>query len=115
LRANPCVSRGGKRQGILQSIDQAKWIARKGLSHGFELPKLSSFTMDESDRVDVIISQENMLRGRQRSDHEISIYSVQFDGVLIVTEVEQFLSTLETGIGHGKTMGLGLISVVPVI
>jgi len=114
LRANPCISRSGKRIGIRETNDQEKWIVRKGLSHGFELPNCSSFMMDESSRPDVIISQESMLRGHQRSGHQISIYSVQFDGVLVVTEVGKFISALEKGIGHGKTMGLGLISVVPV-
>jgi CRISPR system Cascade subunit CasE len=115
LRANPCVSIGGKRQGLMYSVDQEQWIVRKGLSHGFELPKLTSFSMDATDRPDIMISQAAFLRGSQRSGHQISIYSVQFDGILLVTDVDKFLSTLQSGIGHGKSMGLGLLSVLPIV
>lgn len=113
LRANPCVFREGKRQGLLRTVDQEAWLARKGVSHGFELPRLSSFTMDEEERIDVMISQEQMLRSKQRKGNEIRIYSVQYDGVLTVTDVEKFLAAIKSGIGHGKMMGLGLFSVVP--
>lgn len=30
LRANPCVSRNGKRLGLLQLVEQEQWIQRKG-------------------------------------------------------------------------------------
>jgi CRISPR system Cascade subunit CasE len=114
LRANPCVCQEGKRQGLLLIEDQERWIDRKGLSHGFQLPKLSSFAVNEPERIDVMISQDQMLKSRQRTGNEIRVFSVQFDGLLTVTEVEKFCSTLKSGIGHGKTMGLGLLSVVPV-
>jgi CRISPR system Cascade subunit CasE len=110
LQANPCVSRRGKRQGLMNIEDQEKWIVRMGQIHGFELPTVAPFTMDEAERVDVMISQGKMLYGRQRVGNNISIYSVQYDGLLMVTDVEKILSAVKTGIGHGKTMGLGLLS-----
>lgn len=114
LRANPCISRDGKRQGLLNGADQVQWIARKGMLHGFTLPKFSSFTMDDAGEFDVMISQEEMLKGQQRAGHEIRVFSVLFDGFLTVTDVEKFRSALLLGIGHGKSMGLGLLSVAPV-
>lgn len=110
LRANPCVCRQGKRQGLMQYEDQLKWIANKGLSHGYKLPDLRSFATDEIEQYDVLISQEQMLRGKKRSGNDIRIYSVQFDGILTVTDIEKFRSAVCLGIGHGKTMGLGLFS-----
>ena len=116
LRANPCVKRDGKRLGLLRLEEQEKWVMRKGERHGFSLPKLASFDLSESSqgRVDIRISQEQMLRGKQHAGNGIKIYSVLYDGVLSVIEPDKFRDALQTGIGHGRTMGLGLLSVVPI-
>jgi CRISPR system Cascade subunit CasE len=115
LRANPSVTRNGKRQGLLQLADQEKWIERKGLQHGFFLSQLSSFDFSEplEERVDVRISQDQMLRDRQHSDNSIRIFSVLYDGILTIAEPSRFKEALYTGIGHGKVMGLGLLSIAP--
>lgn len=115
LRANPCVTRDGKRLGLLRSDEQEVWLERKGGQHGFSLPKLASFDFSEApqERIDVRISQEQMLRGKQHTGNGIRIYSVLYDGMLMVTEPDDFRAALQTGIGHGKAMGLGLLSVVP--
>ena len=116
LRANPCVSRNGKRQGLLQLEEQEAWVTRKGEMHGFSLPKLTALDFSESsqERVDVRVSQEQMLGGKQHSGNGIWVFSALYDGALIVTEPDKFRDALQTGIGHGKVMGLGLLSVVPI-
>lgn len=115
LRANPCVTRNGKRLGLLRLEEQEKWVERKGEQHGFSLPRLASFDLSEesSGRVDVRISQEHMLRAKHHSGNSIRIFSVLYDGILSVLEPDNFRETLKNGIGHGKVMGLGLLSVVP--
>ena len=115
LRANPSVKRDGKRQGILQLEEQEQWLQRKALQHGFVLPKLASFDFSDSpqDRPDVNVSQETMLRGKQHSGNSIQVFSVLFDGALTLSEPEKFKEALQAGIGHGKVMGLGLLSVAP--
>jgi CRISPR system Cascade subunit CasE len=115
LRANPCVTRDGKRLGLLRLEEQEKWIERKGGQHGFSLPQLASFDLSalRQERIDVRISQEQMLRGKQHTGNGIRVYSVLYDGVLTVTEPDKFRDVLQSGIGHGKVMGLGLLSVVP--
>jgi CRISPR system Cascade subunit CasE len=117
LRANPCVTRNGKRLGLLKLEEQEKWIERKGEQHGFSLPRLTSFDLSESpqERVDIRISQEQMLRGKQHAGNGIRIYSVLYDGILTVIKPDKFKGALQTGIGHGKAMGLGLLSVVPTV
>ena len=117
LRANPCVTRNGKRLGLLRLEEQEQWIQRKGARHGFLLPKLRIFDLSENSqvRIDVRISQEQMLRGNKRSGHVLKIFSVLYDGYLTVTESEKFKEVLHAGIGHGKVMGLGLLSIAPVI
>jgi len=116
LRANPCVTRDGKRLGLLRLEEQEQWISRKGHLHGFALPQLSSFDLSEArqERVDVRVSQEQMLRGTQHAGNGIRIFSVLYDGILSVSEPAKFKDALQTGIGHGKVMGLGLLSVAPI-
>lgn len=117
LRANPCVTRRGKRLGLLNTEDQESWICRQGEKNGFSLSLFPLLYQEEGvrQRVDVSISQEKMLRGRKRSEerNEISIFSVLYDGILTVTNPNNFRNSLMAGIGHGKSMGLGLLSVVP--
>lgn len=115
LRANPCVKLDGKRLGLLRTDEQEAWLERKGKQHGFSVPKLATFDFSEvsQERIDVRISQEQMLRGKQHSGNGIRVYSVLYDGVLMVAEPCSFREALQTGIGHGKVMGLGLLSVVP--
>ena len=116
LRANPCVTCNGKRQGLLQLAEQERWMKRKGMLHGFVLPQLPSFDLSEAEqeRVDVQVSQERMLSGMQNHGNSIRIFSVLYDGVMTVTDVSAFVKVLQTGIGHGKALGLGLLSVAPI-
>ncbi|MHB1286781.1 MAG: type I-E CRISPR-associated protein Cas6/Cse3/CasE [Leptospirales bacterium] len=116
LRANPCVTRSGKRLGLFKLEEQGKWVSRKGALHGFSLPNLPDFDLAESQQkhIDVRISQEQMLQGKQHTGNGIRIYSVLYDGILTVIEPKKFTDALQTGIGHGKSMGLGLLSVLPV-
>ena len=116
LRANACVARNGKRLGLLRLEEQETWVERKGKRHGFSLLELAPFDLSESPqkRVYVRISQEQMLRGNQHSGNAIQIFSVLYDGILTVTEPDSFRDTLQTGIGHGKAMGLGLLSLAPI-
>jgi len=117
LRANPCVKRDGRRVGLLRLEEQEAWIERKAQQHGFSLPRLASFDLSETEhpRVDMRVSQEQMIRGKQHSGNGMSVFSVLYDGVLTVTELNSFKDALNTGIGHGKVMGLGLLSVVPIM
>lgn len=116
LRANPCVTRNGKRLGLLRQEEQEAWLARKGEQHGFVLPQLTSFDLEESSQIrfDVRVSQVQMLGGKQHSGNGIRVYSVLYDGLLSVTEPDKFKDALQTGIGHGKVTGLGMLSVAPI-
>lgn len=107
VRANPCVTRNGKRLGLFHSEEQMRWIFRKGDLHGF------SFSHIASEGLPIRISQEKMLHGRKHNGNSIRLYSVLYEGILTVLEPNKFSRTLQTGIGHGKAMGLGLLSVVP--
>lgn len=116
LRANPCVTRNGKRLGLLKTQEQEQWLFRKGERHGFALPYLDGFDLSEAQptRIDVRISQEQMLRGKQHTGNGVRVFSVLYDGILTVIDVDGFGTALQTGIGHGKVLGLGLLSVAPI-
>jgi CRISPR system Cascade subunit CasE len=120
LRANPCKSVEGKRQGLVHPDAQQAWLARKGELHGFALPESTTpdyfdFMQSSEARAyhDVRIAHEQLLRGTQHGGNAIRVYSALFEGRLTVTDPARFRAALETGIGHGKVMGLGLLSVVP--
>lgn len=115
LRANPSVFKDGKRLGLLRNDEQEGWLERRGVREGFTVPKIAAFDPFEpaGERLDVRITQEQMLRGKQHDGNAIHVYSVLYDGVLTVTDPDKFRQALEAGVGHGKVMGLGLLSVVP--
>jgi CRISPR system Cascade subunit CasE len=55
-----------------------------------------------------------MLTGQKRCEHTISVFSVLYDGILEVSEAALFNKGIKEGIGHAKSLGLGLLSIVPV-
>lgn len=106
LRANPTkrLSAGkgkiGKRIGLYKMEEQIEWLQRKGEQHGFIL---QSALPTQQQRID------------QRSiERELKFFSVQFDGILQVTDPAVFLTAIQAGIGSGKAFGFGLLSVAPV-
>lgn len=120
LRANPCVTRNGKRLGLMQPDEQKHWLEGQGVRHGFALPEPTTLDYFEFHKStgrghgDFRITHEQMLTGIQHSGNRIRIYSVLYEGRLTVTDPARFKEALAAGIGHGKVMGLGLLSVVPI-
>jgi len=105
LRANPSVKSAGKRQGIIDESSQTSWLERKAKEGGFEVLSLT-------------VIPEGMVKDRLTdkvgSPHHLSLLSVRFEGVLRITDAAIFRQTLEQGIGSGKGLGFGLVSVAPV-
>lgn len=121
LRANPCKTTQGKRTGLVHPDAQRDWLARKGEQHGFALPAADTsdyFDFVESPKgrayPDVRVSQDQMLTGSKHDGITIRVFSVLYEGRLTVSDSGLFRTALQFGIGHGKVMGLGLFSVVPV-
>ena len=100
LRANPTVTRQGKRHGLYREDDQIGWLERQAARHGFEAQALA---VSEPSRI---------VASRRRSGaSQVVVYSALFDGVLRVTDVDLFVHALREGLGHAKALGLGLLSV----
>lgn len=120
LRANPCKTQQGKRLGLLHLDAQQTWLVRKGQQHGFALPSADMsdfFDFRDSPKgqpyPDVRISQDQMLVGRRHDGSTIRVFSVLYEGRLVVSDPAQLRAAIQKGIGHAKVMGLGLLSVVP--
>ncbi|MCD6600251.1 MAG: type I-E CRISPR-associated protein Cas6/Cse3/CasE [Dehalococcoidia bacterium] len=104
LRANPTIKREGKRLGILQEEEQIAWLRRKGEKGGFEISSL--ITIPEG-----LVNDK--MTDKAGSPHKLSLLSVRFEGILKVTNTSIFHQTLKCGIGSGKGLGFGLLSIAP--
>lgn len=104
LRANPTVKRERKRLGILKEEDEIAWLHRKGKENGFEV-------------ISVTVIPEGMTHDKMTDDagspQNLSLVSVRFEGLLRVTDKNSFQQGLRRGIGSGKGLGFGLLSVAP--
>jgi CRISPR system Cascade subunit CasE len=96
--------------GLLRSPEQEIWLIKKSQRHGFSVSVASG---SSSGPLNLRISGEEMLRARQHGGNGIRVFSVLYDGVLAVTDPVAFIACLRSGIGHGKALGLGLLSVAP--
>ena len=97
LRANPTVTREGKRYGLIRDEALEGWLIRWEERLGV---KFASFNVvDEGYLIG--------FKGKGR----IRIKAARFDGRLVVQDVDAFLSHIESGIGPAKGFGCGLISV----
>ena len=105
LRANPTVKRRfddetHKRVGLYREEEQIEWLKRKGEQGGFRV--LSART-----------SGNDIVRGHVRRNdqtHKVNLLAVQFDGLLQVTDPDRLCETVRQGVGSGKGLGFGLLS-----
>jgi CRISPR system Cascade subunit CasE len=99
LEANPTVTRAGKRHGLRRAENQLAWLDRQAAAAG----------------VDVLGATVSRVERRSFQKHggqgRIVLLAVCFDGYLRVRNPEHLRGALARGVGHGKAMGLGLLSV----
>ena len=103
LLANPTVTREGKRYGLTREDEQLAWIARQGERHGFSV-------------LGCVRGADERLQVRQgRGGNRITLHTALFEGLLQADAPETLRQGLLNGFGHGKAMGLGLLSVARVV
>lgn len=98
LLANPTVTRNGKRHGLTKEDEQLAWLARQGEKQGFSI---MACQLGGSERIQV--RQVNV-------DNRITVRSVLFEGLLEATDPARLRQAVSAGLGHGKALGLGLLS-----
>jgi CRISPR system Cascade subunit CasE len=116
LRANPTIKKvrrdkDGKRRNsnrvpLVREDEQVKWLERKLDGAGSVLHSAQ-------------ISNQTSVYGKLfiEKDHKekrMKFFSVQFEGVLEVKDPASLLDTVQAGIGSGKGLGFGLLSLAPV-
>ncbi len=116
LQANPrrqlFVKGGrGRRVPLRAPADVFDWLARRAKESGFSLRRLTTGAPAVGLRaLDDVVGWKRKSAGGRR---KLTLGAVQFDGHLRVEDVGAFRAALETGIGGGKALGLGLLSIAP--
>lgn len=107
LRANPSLrlKETGKRVALKTRDEKLAWLARRLNEGGFRL-------QIEDDRVLAVILHDTYLE-ISTGTHSIQVQAVLFEGVVRVENPCHAVHTLERGIGPGKALGLGLLSLSP--
>lgn len=99
LKANPTVTKQGKRHGLKEVEEQLEWLSRQGQKGGFSV-------------LGAMVAQSERVKMHKHSGGvPIVVQSVLYEGHLKITDLETFKQTLETGLGHAKALGFGLLSV----
>ena len=110
LRANPTakrraeISAARKRMALYKDQDQLDWLKRKATTAGFEI-------------LSVNLANEGKDAGKKSEDvqtHRLTLLAVRFDGVLRVIDPAALGEAVQSGIGSGKGLGFGLLSLAPV-
>lgn len=93
----------GQRVGIYKEEEQLNWLKRKIEDAGCML-------------LEARTSQHSKMHGSRFEDgqkHNLTYSAVQFDGLLEVVDTDKLLIAIKHGIGSGKGLGFGLLSLGP--
>lgn len=101
LEANPTVTRLGKRHGLVKVEEQLDWLSRQAAKSGFVVLGAT------------VSSSEHRRFAKRQTENEIVLLAVRYDGYLKVSDPILFREAVRKGLGHGKSMGLGMLSVAP--
>lgn len=89
----------GKRVGLYTEDEQLRWLARHAESGGFRVRG-------------VRVVPEDRAFGH-KGGATLTLLAVRFEGVLEVTNAATFCAAVTTGLGPGKGLGFGLLSLAP--
>lgn len=81
---------------------QRQWLIRRAEDCGFLL---------ENNAFDVVYSQWKNFRKGKDGNREVTLRMVTFEGILTISNLEQFKQTLVCGIGRAKAYGCGLLTI----
>lgn len=119
LVANPTyyqVQEEGRSKRLAHATPQhqIKWLLGKAETNGFQIADLEVLTESGIElRPSVQVSRERNWKF-PRNGKTVTVKSVQFDGILTVTDPAAFREALLNGIGAAKAYGCGLMTIAPV-
>lgn len=111
LRANPTQSSfkdkdeetgRGKVHAHVTQEQQRQWLMKRSKKCGFEL---------NEETFDVMHTQWEKFPKNRNGAREVTIRTASFEGLLTITDLEQFTASLTTGIGRAKAYGCGLLTI----
>ena len=107
LRANPIkrIKETRKRVGLYKEEEQLDWLKRK-LNHENAAKLLAARVGDKSDQYGKLFKEKDKKR-------RMKFHAVLFEGILEITDKAEFQKMLIAGIGPGKGLGFGLLSLAP--
>lgn len=118
----------GERRGLYREHERLDWLGRQRGRCGFDLPQTQTTLGSggkpvvfrgrtyDSLTLELPVCQVIDLNDGHRSpspDRRISFSAARFDGVLQISNLDQFTNALGNGIGPGKGFGFGLLSLAP--
>ena len=119
LRVNPVVTKAGKRHDVVMNLKHDKYkdkgtrpstqeiVEEAGREWLASRAKTGGFSFDDSSvRID---GYQPKTSGKKRGNNEIRYNTMDFRGILTVTNSERFAITLKQGIGKAKAFGCGLM------
>ena len=86
--------------GLYREEEQIAWLQRKGEGGGFRVRAVRTGAQDT-------------VGGWDKERHKLTLLAVQFDGLLQVIDPARLRRTVRQGIGSGKGLGFGLLSLAP--
>jgi CRISPR system Cascade subunit CasE len=119
LRANPIRNvrderqstddplRRGSRVPLIKESDQRDWLLSRSVALGFEV------VLGASGAANLSVTQSRKQKFGRRSDGDartVTLQTVQYDGVLEVTDASALRRALTGGIGGAKGYGCGLLT-----
>lgn len=104
LHANVTVRRRDEqgrsaRHGVHRPEDQLVWLERQGERCGFAL-------------LGADITRSARVRTR-KGQQTITLHTVSFEGALEVTHPQELRRAVQSGLGHARSLGCGLLSLAP--
>lgn len=104
LRANPTVTRDGKRRGLVRDESLLEWLEKKQERLGVRFCGMEA--------IDEGYINGSKIKGDKL--HQLSLKTARFEGVLEIADIQAFTTVFNTGIGPAKAFGCGLLSLARV-
>lgn len=95
----------GRRVPLTKPEAQTVWLQRKAGAGGFKLLRTGITQVKSS------LQNADGHKAEGKSTHRITLFGVQYEGILEVTDTQKFFQTLCSGIGPAKGLGMGLLSI----